>query len=98
MTTFEATLRKGLGVAGNTISAQLPYVAAEFPEVANCYPHTLNLELKVPLIVAVPDHRTHPIAWEAGSPATEVFDILRVELEAPIGSAPVPAWLYVAHG
>ncbi len=55
------------------------------------------MELECPLEVTQPDHRTPPLAWTPSGRTTEVFDLVRIELE--FGSLPtrVPAWLYVAH-
>jgi hypothetical protein len=90
-------IRNGIGAATQTLSHQLPYIAKEFPEVATCHRGSINLELEVPVIVLIPDHRTKPIAWLPGNAKTETFDLVRIELEAPCGASPVPAWLYIPH-
>jgi hypothetical protein len=90
-------IRNGIGAATQTLSHQLPYIAKEFPEVAACHRGSINLELEVPLLVLVPDHRTKPIAWLPGNPNTETFDFVRIELEAPYDAPAVPAWLYIPH-
>jgi hypothetical protein len=90
---------KGLGAASSTLAHQLPAVEKEFPEISVCHHGSINLELELPLLVLTPDHRTKPIAWVPGNAeATEVFDLVRIELEAPLGATAVPAWLYIAHG
>lgn len=95
---IEGTCCEGLRAAAGNLSVQLPVIAAEFPEVANCHRGTINLQLDFPLLVLVPDHRTKPIPWHPGFGAGEVFDLLRIELEAPAGAVSVPAWLYIPHG
>jgi hypothetical protein len=98
MISISGVLERGLDCAHRSIALQLPDVIKEFPELAGCYPGTLNLRLEEPLIVVVPDHRTKPIAWVPDSPdVTEVFDFLRIRLEAPVGRPAIPAWFYVAH-
>ncbi len=88
-------IRRGCGVATQTLALQLPHIGNEFPEVAACHRGSINLELELPLLVLAPDHRTQPIAWKTG--ITEVFDFLRIELEAPPDSSPISAWLYIPH-
>lgn len=95
--TLCAQIIPGLGVATGTLARQLPLIAQDFPEVADCFPGTLNLKLELPLEITRPDHRTHPLAWTPSGKTREVFDLLRIELELPHFPAPVPAWLYVAH-
>jgi len=90
-------IRNGIGAAAQTLSHQLPYIVNEFPEVAACRCGSINLKLEVPLMVLIPDHRTKPIAWLPGNPKTEVFDFVRIELEAPCDAPAVPAWLYIPH-
>lgn len=94
---INAKLERGLNCAHNSLALQLPHVTREFPELANCYPGTLNLRLEVPLLVLVPDHRTKPIAWYPQTTEAETFDFLRMRLEAPLGAVPIPAWFYIAH-
>jgi hypothetical protein len=74
-------------------------IAAEFPEVKACHHGTINIELTVPLFVIAPDHRTQAIHWnDASFPNGEVFDLLRIQFEAPLDAAPVNAWLYISQG
>ena len=87
---------QGIGRAAGNLKVQLPLIAQDFPEVAQCFHGTINLLLEIPLLVLKPDHRTKPIFWTPG-PYGEVFDLVRVALEAPKGAAPVHAWLYIAH-
>ena len=90
---------RGLGQASETIQAQLPGIVLEFPEVASCHHGTINVKLEYPLLIMAPDHRTKPIPWAyRGTPVVEVFDFLRLELEAPIGAVRRAAWLYISHG
>jgi hypothetical protein len=99
MITIEGVRCEGLNAAHNNLQTQLPLIAEEFPEVAECYHGTINVELPVPLIVVAPDHRSKPIYWDnANFPHGEVFDLLRIEFEAPLDAAPVTAWLYIPHG
>ena len=88
----------GLGAANGTLARQLPLISQDFPEVADCHPGTINLELECPLEVTQPDHRTAPLAWTPSGRTTEVFDLVRIELEFGPLPTRVPAWLYVAHG
>lgn len=85
----------GFGIASHTLKQQLPLLAVEFPEIARCHPGTINVELDSSLIVLHPDHRTKAIEWAPGR--FEVFDLVRIGLEAPYGGIPRTAWLYVAH-
>jgi hypothetical protein len=85
------------GAATSNLKLQIPLITKEFPEIANVHHGTINLELDRALVVAIPDHRTGLIDWhEAHSPG-EVFDLLRIRLEAPEGAAAVQAWIYIAH-
>jgi ADP-heptose:LPS heptosyltransferase len=92
-----ARIVPGLGVATGTLARQLPLISQDFPEVADCYPGTINLELELPLTVIQPDHRTDPLAWTPSGRTTEVFELVRIELELDQLQAHVPAWLYVAQ-
>jgi hypothetical protein len=95
---LEGTHQAGLRAAARALAVQLPLIAAEFPEVAGCQPGTINLLLNCRLLVATPDHRMCPIPWHPDVPAGKVFDLLRIELEAPAGAEAVQAWLYIPHG
>lgn len=94
---LRARIVPGLGVAQRTLARQLPLISQDFPEVADCHPGTINLELEFPLEVTQPDHRTIPLAWTPSGRTTEVFDLVRIELEFGPLPTRVPAWLYVAH-
>ena len=94
---LKARIVPGLGVAQGTLARQLPMISQEFPEVAGCHPATINLEFESPIEVVQPDHRTAPLAWTPSGRTTEVFDLVRVELEFDQLSQRIPAWLYVAH-
>nr|WP_262384512.1 glycosyltransferase family 9 protein [Pseudomonas fragi] len=95
---IRARIVPGLGVAKGTLVRQLPLISQGFPEVADCHPGTINLELEFPLTVTQPDYRTAPLAWTPSGRTTEVFELVRIELELDQLPARVPAWLYVAHG
>ncbi|MGV8863211.1 MAG: glycosyltransferase family 9 protein [Pseudomonas sp.] len=95
---LDARIVHGLGVASGTLARQLPLISENFPEVADCHPGTINVLLDRPLLLTKPDHRTAPLAWTPSGRITEVFDLLRVELELSSTPARIPAWLYVAHG
>ena len=97
MVAISGRIVNGIGAAAHTLSHQLPYISKEFPEVAECYRGSINLELEVPLKVLTPDHRTKPIAWLPGNTKTEIFDFVRIEIEAPCNASAVPAWLYIPH-
>lgn len=96
-TTVAARLIRGIGAANGTLYRQLPLISVSFPEVAECHPGTINLQLETTLHVRVPDHRTRPIAWTPSGRTREVFDLVRVELELAVTGRCFPAWLYVAH-
>lgn len=70
---IEGRLERGSNCAHDSFALQLPFVVREFPEVAECHHGTLNLRLEAPLLVLVPDHRTHPIPWRPG--VVEVVDM-----------------------
>ena|SRR5258705_51902 len=97
MTTIQGMVRKGSGTASRNLDTQLPLIAREFPEIVECHRGTINLELDNPVVVVSPDHRTNRIDWDPHHAPGEVFDLVRVCLEAPLGAAAVPGWLYVAH-
>ena len=94
----DAHIVSGLGVATGTLARQLPLISRSFPEVAECHPGTLNLQLSRPLRLIHPHHRSAPLAWTPSGRTKEVFDLLRIELEFAHIPHRVPAWLYVAHG
>ena len=94
----DAHIAPGLGVATGTLARQLPLISRSFPEVADCHPGTLNLQLSRPLRLIHPHHRSAPLAWTPSGRTSEVFDLLRIELEFDHLAHRVPAWLYVAHG
>ena len=95
---LNAGIIPGLGVATGTLARQLPLISEEFPEVGGCYAGTINLEFSVPVLVVRPDYRTAPLAWTPSGRTTEIFDLLRIELEFSHLPERIPAWLYVAHG
>ncbi|WP_306108802.1 glycosyltransferase family 9 protein [Pseudomonas sp. FSL R10-1339] len=95
---LDAYIVSGLGVATGTMARQLPLISQSFPEVAECHPGTLNLQLSRPLRLIRPHHRSAPLAWTPSGRTREVFDLLRIELEFDHLAHRVPAWLYVAHG
>ncbi len=95
---LDAHIVSGLGVATGTLARQLPLISRSFPEVAECHPGTLNLQLSRPLRLIHPHHRSAPLAWTPSGRTREVFDLLRIELEFDHFAHRVPAWLYVAHG
>lgn len=87
----------GEGAASGNLRVQVPLIADHFPEIRSCHCGTINLVLTHSLIVVKPDFRTPPINWQPQHhPNGEIFDILRVMLEAPIGADPVRAWIYIA--
>jgi hypothetical protein len=89
----------GLKAAHENLAKQLPLIAKEFPEIADCHHGTINVHLTVPLFVVAPDHRSEPIPWDnTNFPNGEVFDLLRIQFEAPVDTKPVTAWFYIPHG
>lgn len=95
---LSARLVPGLGVAQGTLRRQLPMISEGFAEVGHCQPGTINLHLETALELTQPDHRTPPLAWTPSGSRTEVFDLLRIELEFDHLPTRIPAWLYVAQG
>ena len=99
MIRIEGERQSGLAAAHKNLAKQLPLIAAEFPEIADCHHGTINVHLVVPLLVVAPDHRSQPIHWDdADFPDGELFDLLRVQFQSPLDAAPVAAWLYIPHG
>src|SRR3984893_11856047 len=94
---IDGIVSNGTGTAHQNLVLQLPAIAAEFPEVANAHRGTINLQLTLPVFVLAPDHRTRPIQWQPPGNPPEIFDLLRVEIEAPVGAVRVACWLYIAH-
>ena len=86
----------GYGRAAVDLAFQLPRFALECPEIAGCHLGTINLLLDRPLLVAKPDLRKQ-LAWGANPSQLAGFDILGIEIEAPIGATPANAWLYIPH-
>jgi hypothetical protein len=98
---IEATLAQGLRFAGSDrgLRVQLPLIAREFPEVRDCHPASINLQLDEPLRINHPDFTTPPIPWVAGRPdVTERFGFLSVQFEYPINAPLYRAWIYDPHG
>lgn len=99
MTTIRGKRTRGLGIATQTVAAQLPQLIQSFPELKDCFRGTINVELEHPLLVERPDHQTDDFTWFLnGTPCTEHFGFLRIEFEAPLGGPRVPAWIYIASG
>ena len=99
MITIRGVRCGGEDAAHKNLAKQLPFIAKEFPEVGHCHHGTINVRLDLPLLVLAPDHRSRPIPWDdANFPDGEIFDFLRIPFEAPLGAAPMPAWLYIPHG
>jgi hypothetical protein len=95
MIIIEGTTTNGLGIAIQTVKAQMPHFLKEFPEIGACRIGTINVELEHPLDIREVDHATGPIMWEPDF--SEKFSFLRVYFECPVGAKPVQAWLYIAH-
>lgn len=95
---LNARIISGLGVATGTLARQLPLISKEFPEVAVCYPGTINVEFDTPVNLLHPDHRTSPLAWTPSGRTKEMFDLLRIEIEFSHLPERITAWLYIAHG
>jgi hypothetical protein len=98
MLTIGGVFTSGAGAASGNLAIQLPLLEEEFPEIKVCKHGTLNVQFDSPLLVLSPDHRSKAINWQPNNhPGGEVFDLLRIELEAPEGAARTCAWLYIAH-
>lgn len=97
MLSINAKIIPGTGAGPVNLPRQLPRFEEEFPEIRSVSRNFITLQLDRPLLVMAADHRTRPIHWDETNPDGEVFDFLRVQLEAPIGSDPISCWLYVAH-
>lgn len=85
------------GAATQNLRVQIPLIEREFSEIQGCYCGTINLRLPRNLIIAEPDYRTTPIPWHPEHAPGEVFDFLRIKLEAPEEREQVDAWIYIAH-
>lgn len=96
MITLNAVPGRGVHQASRFLTLQLPLIGRTFPAVLGCHPGTINVEFDKGLIVARPDHRTPPLSWMPGG-SPEVFDLVQVQFEAPLGTRGVQAWLYVPH-
>ncbi len=80
----------GFGKATGVI-AQLRHVLRPyFPQIDTCQNGTINVALKMPLQVRLPDIVTPPLRWHPGDP--EKFGFTRVEIELS-GEARHNAWI-----
>jgi hypothetical protein len=98
MIRIEGECQSWCKAGSNNLKKQLPHIVGDFPEINGCHYGTINLYLDNSLIVISPDHRTKPVPWDPAFGVGEVFDFLRIEIEAPVGSSRVKAWLYIPHG
>lgn len=76
MISIRGKIVSGLGAAKDTLKAQMPYFVGIFPEIRDCHPASINVELEDALRIYNPDLVTPPIPW-AGVPGEE-FSFLRV--------------------
>jgi hypothetical protein len=83
----------GKNPANGTIIRQKTLVAKNFPDIANCYNGTINLQLECPLQVRLPDIVTPPLRWHPNG--DERFGITAIELE--IEAKRYKAWIYTAE-
>src|ERR1700687_1011376 len=83
----------GANPANGTIVLQKPFVVRYFPEIANCYNGTINLQLDFPLQVRLPDIVTPPLRWHPNS--DERFGITEIEFE--LKDKRYRAWIYTAE-
>jgi len=97
MTIIKGIIQKGQGGASANLKTQLPLIAADFPEVKSCFCGTLNMGLEKGLLILTADHRTRPINWHPDHAPGEIFDLLRIQIEAPAGDKIFPAWIYIAY-
>ncbi len=100
MRILNGTTVKGLGAATQTVALQMEHFRRWFPEVAECQPGTINVQLEEALRVQNPDFTTEKIPWHPSHRRGdgERFSFLRVGFEIPTGEGPVPAWIYIPHG
>jgi CTP-dependent riboflavin kinase len=96
MIIIRGKVTEGLGAASHTLTLQMPFLVSQFPEVKDCYPASINVDLERPLHIWNPDFTTHRIPW-AGPPG-ERFSFLRIRLECPLDSSSRKAWIYIPHG
>lgn len=68
----------GLGIATKNLLVQLPLIAKDFPEIADCFPGSINLILESPLRIETPDFITSAIDW---GEQVEVFHFTRIQFE-----------------
>lgn len=97
MLKVNAEIMSGLGVACKNLKLQIPLFVNEFPEAAECFPGTINLQLDRPITLVRPDYRFGPMTWVPGSKRLEVFEFLKIGLMFPEGPVVQKAWLYVAY-
>ncbi len=79
------------------LTIQLPIFARRLPDLASCYPGTINVQLDEALYVQNPDFMSEPIRWTPYRPE-ERFSFLEIILESPVGAEPRRAWIYIPSG
>lgn len=95
MLTLAGEVCNNLGEATKNLRTQLPLIANTFPEVAIAHAGTINILLDQGLLVKKPDHVTPRLNWHPAHAPGEIFHLLRIQLELPIGGPFVSAWLYI---
>ena len=88
------------GRAHQNLPAQMPLIAATFPEITRCHPATVNVRFGPLVVVAGVDHRTPPLKWKAtgeDGEAGEVFDFVRGTLTFERLGVSAAALLVVSH-
>jgi hypothetical protein len=93
---IEATIMRGKGKAAETLQLQWPHLIKHFPEIRDCHPATINVQLNMALLVMNPDGTAPPTAWHPEVPnLTEGFSFRRIGFEFPIDTPPTEAWIYI---
>jgi hypothetical protein len=88
----------GFGIASGNLEKQLPLIAEEFAEVADCHRGSINLQLDYPLRIDKPDFISSLIDW---GEQQEIFHLTRIHIE-PLTNPARPhdnfpqhrAWIY----
>jgi hypothetical protein len=94
---IDATVIEGHGGASKAIRQQVPLLKQFFPQIVDCHPGTINLQLAAPLQVRLPDIVTPVITWGDPPGLDERFGITRIEVLLSGEENRHEAWIYTAE-
>ena len=97
MVFIDGEIVEGWKRAQMALAVQLPIFVRRLPDLAGCYPGTINVQLDEALYVQTPDLVTPPIRWTLYRPE-EHFSFLEITFESPVGTTPRRAWIYIPSG